>query len=148
MGLSWVKGLAVVALVSAGAVQAADARAADQPLPQDRAPKDSAQLPSGDSGQTPPKDKPQDVAECVSDEANFKQKGGVATFVVDVKNSCDKRVKCVVSAYLITATGAAQGQTTLILAPQSEGAGSEQSFVMDIKSAGGMANVSRQCEVF
>jgi hypothetical protein len=82
---------------------------------------------------------------CVTDDAGFWTQDGAHTFKVKLTNACEVRQRCTVNVYIVNSQGPQQGTGTLTLAPKSKGADSEQSYVMKVAQAGGMANVSRQC---
>jgi hypothetical protein len=112
------------------------------------APPDGQALPP--DGQTPPSEtqmppEPSD-GKCITDEGGFRQNAGAATFVIALHNNCEKRVRCTVNAYIVTAMGPTTGRSVLTLGPKSQGAAAHKSYVMKIKSAGGMANVARDCK--
>jgi hypothetical protein len=100
---------------------------------------------ANESGQTPP-----DVTGvsdgCVSHEASFKRQGDKALFVIDLKNICETRFRCRVSAYLTTSHGPQQIKTVLVLAPQSRGKAAEKSSVTPMREYGGAASVSHVCK--
>jgi hypothetical protein len=100
--------------------------------------------PPAAAGQPPP---PPSDDKCITDDSGFKQNGKSATFVIALKNSCEKRVRCTVSAYIVTAGGPSSGRSVLTLGPKSDGPTAEKSYVMKVKSAGGMANISRECKL-
>ena len=91
---------------------------------------------------TPEPEKPK----CVTSNTDFKEKGKAATFEVDLVNTCEMRLKCTVDAFVIGARGQAQGHGTLILEPAPKGQYTRKAYVMKVKSAGGMANVSHSCK--
>ncbi len=97
-----------------------------------------------DQGQVPPPEppKPPTVNECISDHADFKERGGQALFVIELTNACDRRIRCVVDAYVTTAKGPTSGHATLTLPGK---AGATKSHAMKIGQASGMANTSRSC---
>src|SRR5262245_14914207 len=84
--------------------------------------------------------------DCVVDTSEFRQDGRNASFVIELQNNCEKRLKCQVSAFVTTAKGQNSGETILILAPKSEGAASRQAFRLPLRQASGMANASRECD--
>ena len=115
--------LALVLAASAGA-----ALAQSRAVPTERVLPD---LPPSDA--TPPSDKalpetPPVVTDggepppCITDDTSYKMDGKRPTFRIEVRNACEKRYRCVVSAYVVGAKGPASGEGTLILGPKSEGA--------------------------
>ena len=102
-------------------------------------------------GQQPPAEqaadqKPPEKPKCVTSNTAFKEKGKAATFEIELENSCDERLKCTVDAFVTGARGQAQGHGTLILAAAPKGQTTRKAYVMKVKSAGGMANVSHSCK--
>lgn len=95
-------------------------------------------------GQVPPPDpaKAPTVNDCLSDRADFKDTKGQALFVIELTNACDRRIRCVVDAYVTTAKGPTSGHATLTLPGK---AGATTSYAMKIGQASGMANTSRSC---
>ena len=110
-----------------------------------------AALAQNASGQTPPP-----VAEagttaqgdCLTDNGGFKRQGNNAVYTVELENKCEQRLKCRVYVNVSSAKGSAQGQATLILAPHSRGAAAMKSYALKVKMLGGMAQSSRECQVF
>ena len=99
-----------------------------------------------DAGKEPPPAEPAAGAKtCVTDDSGFKQSGKAATFEIALTNTCAQRMRCTVTAYVTTAGGPTSGKAVLILAGKSNGAAATKTYVMKVKSAGGMANVSRDC---
>src|SRR5262245_2129300 len=99
-----------------------------------------------DPGQEPPSNQTAaDPQKCIKENSGFKQTGKAATFEIALANSCAQRFRCTISAYVTTAGGPTQGRSVLVLAPKSR-SGATKTYVMKVKSAGGMANVSRECK--
>lgn len=105
-------------------------------------------------GQVPPPEqsapaeqqKPPEKPKCVTSNAGFKEKDKRATFEVELINSCDMRLKCTVDAFVIGAKGQVQGHGTLILGSAAKGQTTSKTYVLKVKSSGGMANVSHNCK--
>lgn len=95
---------------------------------------------------TPPVTEGGEPPPCVTDETSYRMDGNRPTFRIEVRNACEKRYRCVVSAYVVGAKGPASGEGTLVLGPKSAGAAAIQTYVMTVKAIGGMANVSRTCK--
>jgi hypothetical protein len=89
--------------------------------------------------------KPPKKPDCVSSDSGFKD-GKPPTFVIELRNVCEKRVRCTVDAYVVGARGPLQGRARLILPPGSKDQATRKAYVMKVKSAGGMANVSYSCK--
>jgi len=85
------------------------------------------------------------VAACIAQDGDFHSKGKVNTYVFTITNTCEKRLKCTVDAYVTTAKGPDSGHGTLIVGPKSQGAAAKRSFTMRVKAPGGTAQVSHSC---
>jgi hypothetical protein len=79
---------------------------------------------------------------CVADKSGFKDK----TYVVELANLCERRMRCQINAYVVTSRGPIKGRKTLTLAPVSKGAAARKVYVMKLTEAGGTADVSRHCK--
>jgi hypothetical protein len=100
---------------------------------------------ANESGQTPPDVK--GVGDgCVSHDASFRRQGDKALFVIDLKNICEKRFRCRVTAHLTTSHGPQQIKAMVVLAPQSRGKAAETSHVTPMREYGGAASVSHSCK--
>lgn len=103
-----------------------------------------------DPGQSPPKEEqaaqtpPPEPDKCVVDEGGFRS-GQSPSFTIALRNNCEMRFRCTVSAYVITSQGPTKGQGTLILEPKSKGASSFKEWSLKLKEGSGMANASRKC---
>ena len=113
----------------------------------------TVQAQEGPSGQQPPAEQqapsdptPAKKPDCVSSKTGFKTSGKAASFVIELQNACEMRLKCTVDAYVVGARGPAAGHATLILAPKLKGATASKSYALKVKSAGGMAIVSHTCK--
>src|ERR1700742_2703460 len=80
-----------------------------------------------------PDQKPAEKPQCIASNAGFKQKGGVPTFEVELVNSCDRRLKCIVDAFVTGARGQVQGHGTLTLAAAPKGQTTSKTYVMKVK---------------
>jgi hypothetical protein len=87
-------------------------------------------------------------AACIDETGDYQSHGGAVTFVIGLANKCDKRLKCTIDAYVVGAKGPASGHATLLLGAASSGAAAKKNYAMNVKAAGGTAQVSRQCRVF
>jgi hypothetical protein len=97
-------------------------------------------------GQTAPQAaQPEEEKDCVTDTGGFRQEGRNASYVIELQNNCERRLKCEVSAFITTAKGQRSGESILILAPKSAGAASRQTYTIPLRQASGMANVSHEC---
>jgi hypothetical protein len=116
---------ALIATAVAAAAEDADAPAAPVPDP-------------GSSGQ----------ASCIEQTGDYVSHGDAVTYVIGFTNKCYKRLKCKIYAYVVGARGPASGETTLVLGAKSSGDAAKKTYAMKVKSAGGVAQVSRECRVF
>src|SRR5262245_58922155 len=106
----------------------------------------SAQDGKATDGETPaPAAQPEEEKDCVTDSGDFKQVGRNASYVIELQNNCERRLKCEVSAFITTAKGQVSGESILILAPKSAGAASRQTYSIPLRQASGMANTSYKC---
>jgi hypothetical protein len=86
-----------------------------------------------------------DVQSCLQETDNYVTHGMAIAYVIGVANTCDKRIKCKINAYVVGAKGPASGETTMILGVQLSGAAASKSYAMKVKASGGTAQVSRDC---
>ncbi len=111
----------------------------------------AARAKDGAATETPP---PKPVAattsieDCVDENDGFDTRGRTYRFVFKLTNKCDKRLKCVIDAYVTGAKGPSSGHGTVILAPKSQGDAATKSFAMKVKLPGGTAQISRTCKAF
>ena len=94
------------------------------------------------------KDAPQQPDDCLNGNAGFQTQGNVNSFVVAIENSCEKRFRCRVYAYIISAKGPTSGHGTVILGPKSSGNAAKKSYLIKVKMSGGSAQVSRECKAY
>jgi hypothetical protein len=115
--------------------------AAPAPLPQNPRPGTAAPPAAAPGAAT-------DLQSCLNETGDYVTHGNAVTYVIGIANTCDKRLKCTIDAYVVGARGPASGRTTMILGAQSSGAAAKKTYAMRVKSAGGTAQVSRDCKVF
>jgi hypothetical protein len=87
-----------------------------------------------------------DVQSCLQETGDYVTHGAAITYVIGLSNTCGKRIKCKIDAYVVGAKGPASGHTTMILGAQSSGAAAAKTYAMKVKTAGGTAQVSRDCQ--
>lgn len=104
----------------------------------------TGQRPPNEAGQTPPAAQPE--PKCVSENTGFRENGKAASVVVELANDCEKRFRCQVNVYVVTAFGPTRGQKTLILAPKSKGAAAKKSFVLKVRQASGSIDQAHNCK--
>ena len=106
--------------------------------------------PANESGQTPPAEvkppEPVKPPECISDNSSFWTTGKTKGFRVSLTNSCEKRMRCTVNAYIVTSHGPFKGKAKLMLGPKSNIKTATKTHMFDLKATGGMANLSRDCK--
>jgi hypothetical protein len=96
--------------------------------------------------QKPAEQTPEEKPKCVTNQSGFKQAGDKPTFEVALENSCDMRLKCTIDVFVLGAKGPAQGHTTLTLGAAANGQTTRKVYVLKVKSASGMANMSHECK--
>jgi hypothetical protein len=92
-----------------------------------------------------PAAQPAEEKDCVVDTSSFRMDGRTPAYVIELTNTCEKRLKCEVSAFVQTAKGQNSGESILFLAPKSEGAASRQTYVIPLRQASGAAHGSHEC---
>ena len=104
-------------------------------------------------GQKPPAEppaqaepQPAEQPKCVTSKTEWKQNGKAMTFEIELHNVCELRLKCTIEAFVMGSRGTAQGQGTVLLAPKSKGGAATKPYALNVKSLGGMANVSHSCK--
>jgi hypothetical protein len=114
------------------------------------APVDAPQnpLPGSALPQTAASDPVEDPQSCLQETGDYVTHGNAVTYLIGLTNNCDKRLKCAVDAYVVGAKGPASGHTTMLLDAKSSGASAKKTYAMKVKSAGGTAQVSRDCKMF
>jgi hypothetical protein len=93
-------------------------------------------------------DAAKDPQSCLAETGDYVTQGNRVAYVIGIENKCDKRMKCTIDAYVVGAKGPASAHTTMILGAASSGAAAKKSYTMNVKAAGGTAQVSRDCKVF
>ena len=86
-------------------------------------------------------------AACIEETGDYQTHRGSVSYVIGLKNNCEERLKCEIFASVTGARATALGHTTLILGATSQGAAAKKSYAMKVKTAGGVAQVSRTCRV-
>jgi hypothetical protein len=85
------------------------------------------------------------VQSCLQETGDYVTHGKAITYVIGLSNTCGKRIKCTIDAYVVGAKGPAAGHTTVTLGAQSSGTAAAKTYAMKVKAAGGTAQVSRDC---
>jgi hypothetical protein len=140
--------IAVVLCIGAASTALAETGAVPTDQQQQTAPPPNA-LPAAQQNPSPaPAAAPAapDVQSCLQETGDYVTHGTAITYVIGIANTCDKRIKCKIDAYVVGAKGPASGHTTMTLGAQSSGAAAKKSYAMKVKAAGGTAQVSRDCQ--
>jgi hypothetical protein len=85
---------------------------------------------------------------CIAENDGYQMRGKTPTFVIELENKCEQRMRCKVFVYITSAKGPAQGRGTIVLAPKSRGAPAKKSYTMRAKMIGGSSQSARECRVF
>lgn len=104
-----------------------------------------------ESGQKPPSEeqteqKPVEDNKCASVDTGYVKAGSGAKFHIMLKNTCERRLRCVVQVYHVDSTGPHKGKSTMTLAPHSKGNAANKDYVMKVGQMGGSANISHECK--
>jgi len=95
------------------------------------------------------KPKPADWSEaakaCVSDKyAGFWQDNGKYSFKMDLENSCERKVSCVIDVAINSATGSVKDHGVVVFAPRGEKP-TAKTYAIPLQSPVGMAQAARNC---
>ncbi len=104
------------------------------------------QKPASGGGQKDLQD--DDVQACLQETGDYRTEGRAVAYVIGITNTCDKRLRCEIFANVIGARGSSLGHAVMILGPTSQGAASRKTYATQVKEAGGIAQVSRECREF
>jgi len=88
-----------------------------------------------------------DPQSCLQETGDYVSHGNVVTYLIGLTNTCDKRLRCEIFANVSGARGTSLGHTVMILGAASSGAWAKKTYAMRVKTAGGIAQVSRACKV-
>jgi len=131
--------LCLAAAAAAAAQEAANAPALpENPLPAAAAP-DPKPLPAAPSAE--------DLQACLQETGDYVTRGTTVLYVIGLANSCDKRLRCEIFANVTGSRGSALGHTIMTLGAAASGPAAKQTYSMHVKTAGGIAQVSRECKV-
>ncbi len=100
-------------------------------------------------GQQPPPEPEEGTtsqSQCISDSGGFKMIGETPTYTIELTNKCERRLKCQIYVYIISAKGPVQGHAYLTLPAKSARGTVKESYVLKVKMLGGMAQSSRECK--
>jgi len=90
---------------------------------------------------------PADLQACLQETGDYVTHGKTVDYVIGITNICEKRLRCEIFANVTGVKGSSLGHTVMILAPVSSGAAAKKTYIMPVKSAGGITQVSRECKV-
>ena len=104
----------------------------------------------GQSQEPPPTPDPGATAQlkCIAENNHYDRTGKTISYMIELENKCDKRMRCEVFVYVLQARGPSSGHAFMILGPKSKGAAAKKTYALKVKEVGGMAQVSRECRVF
>jgi hypothetical protein len=140
------KRVVLAAALCAGCAAAASAQDAAEPQPIT-----PPALPENPLPGTPPSAGPQAAApnlqDCLHETGDYVTHGKTVDYVIGITNTCEKRMRCEVFANVTGARGTALGHTVMVLGPAKNGNAAKRTYVMPVKCAGGIAQVSRECKV-
>ena len=103
-----------------------------------------------DSGQVPPPESKQaeqkpEEPKCITDKSGFFGQDGRATFIVELTNVCQSRMKCTINAYIVNAFGPTKAQGTVVVDRKGNNASATTPYVIKLKAPNGSATVSYKC---
>lgn len=133
-------------MTAAGFADAADPSSASSATPP------AATTPAGDQQNplpataAPPPPAADDLQACLAETGDYQTHGSAVTYLIGLTNSCDKRIRCAIDAYVVGAKGPTSGHTVMILGTKSSGAAATKTYTMKVKAFGGTAQVSRDCK--
>ena len=110
----------------------------ENPLPATSAP-EPKQLPAAPSAD--------DLQACLKETGDYVTRGKIVLYVIGLANSCDKRLRCEISANVTGSRGSSLGHAIMTLGAAGSGPAAAQTYSMHVKAAGGIAQVSRECKV-
>jgi len=88
-----------------------------------------------------------DLQSCLTETGDYVTHGKTVSYLIGITNGCDQRLKCQIFANVTGAKGSSLGHTTMVLGAKSSGGAATRTYAMRVKSAGGTAQVSRDCKV-
>jgi hypothetical protein len=146
------KRLVLAVALCAGVAATASGQDAGEPRPV--APAAPPALPENPLPGTPPSRGPaaqgapaSDLQSCLQETGDYVTHGKAVTYVIGIANTCNKRLRCEIFANVTGVRGTALGHTVMILGPAKNGNAAKKTYIMRVKAAGGIAQVSRECKV-
>jgi hypothetical protein len=137
--------LVLVLLPCFAAAASAQDASAPAPLPQNPLP---GTPPPAAAPQTAASSLPTDLQACLQETGDYVTRGHEILYVIGITNTCNARLRCTIFANVTGAKGSSLGHTVMTLGPAASGAAAEQTHAMRVKSAGGTAEIERDCKVF
>ena len=147
---SWLKFFCLAAALCCGL--AAAARAVDATPPSDP-PANAQTMPDNPLPGTPapaPAAAPaaaDELQSCLQETGDYVTRGNTVVYVIGIANSCGKRLRCEIFANVTGSRGTVLGHTVMTLGPGTSSSAAKKSYEFRVKSAGGIAQVSRDCRV-
>ena len=99
------------------------------------------------AAQTAAPSAPGDLQDCLHETGDYVPHGKTVDYVIGITNTCEKRLRCEIFANVTGVKGSSLGHTVMILGAASSGARAKKTYIMPVKSAGGITQVSRECKV-
>ena len=84
---------------------------------------------------------------CIAESGSYRQSGRRVDYVIGLENKCERRIRCVVFAYVVQAKGPSSGRATLVLAPRSQAAAAKKSYALKVRMIGGITQTTRECRL-
>jgi hypothetical protein len=134
-----------VAVVLCGSVASAALAQNSDPLTSDPPPMPEHPLPGTAAPSATPSGAASDVQSCLQETGDYVTRGSAVIYAIGLANTCEKRLRCEIFANVTGARGTSLGHTVMVLGPGSSGSAAKKSYEMRVKTAGGVAQVSRQC---
>jgi hypothetical protein len=90
---------------------------------------------------------PANLQDCLHETGDYVTRGRTVFYVIAIANTCKVRLRCEIFANVTGARGTSLGHTVMILGPGGSGDAAKKTYDMRVKTAGGIAQVSRECKV-
>jgi hypothetical protein len=119
------------------AAPAAGAPAAPVPAPQNPLPGTKP-----DDAPAAEPDATKDIQGCLVETGDFVSHGKANTYLIGIENKCPQRLRCVIDAYITGAKGPVSVHTVMTLDAKAK-----KTYTAKVKTAGGTAQVSRDCKI-
>jgi hypothetical protein len=137
-------GFAVAALAQDAGEPQQIAPVAPPALPENPLPGTPSSAPAP---QTAAPSTPTDLQACLQESGDYVTHGKTVDYVIGITNTCEERLRCEIFANVTGVKGSSLGHAVMILGPASSGTRAKKTYIMPVKSAGGITQVSRECKV-